>query len=75
MDDNLLRKLTGKAQSDQQEAGIDQMARVYALFYSELIAQNVPDSLARALVRDWSYLQLCKAFWPDTPPPMGKGEE
>lgn len=72
MDENLIRKL---AQSDQQETGISQMAYTYAVFYRELISQAVPDSLARALVRDWSYLQLCRAFWPDTPPPMGKGEE
>lgn len=75
MDDDLIRKLTGKAQADQQDAGISQMARVYAQFYRELLTQAIPDSLARALVRDWSYMQLCKAFWPDAPPPMGKGEE
>lgn len=75
MDDDLLRKLTGKAQADQQEAGINHMARVYAQFYRELITQSIPDSLARALVRDWAYLQFYKVFWPDTPPPMGKGEE
>lgn len=71
MDDDLLRKLVGKAQSDQQETGAAQLARIYAAYYKDLIAQGAPDSLAHALVRDWSYLQFCKVFWPDTPPSWG----
>lgn len=68
MDDELLRKLS---QSDQQETGINQLARTYAAFYRELIAQGAPDTLAHALVRDWSYLQFSKILWPDTPPSWG----
>lgn len=75
MDEEQLRKLVDGTQQDAAETALENTAKQVGAHWHNLTTNGVPDGLARQLIRDWNYLQWCKAFWPDTPPYMPGGDE
>ena len=69
MDDALLRKLTGTAQTDQQRAAVGSLAATFGLLYTGFLESGIPEVLAADMTRDWFHQQMRKMLWPDAPPP------
>lgn len=64
-------ELNRSQRREQAEKGFDDVARAADIYYRALIANNLPDELARQMVLDFYRIQWIKSFFPDTPPPLG----
>ena len=63
-----IRRLLQQSKADQGEAGAQQLGRMAGAMYTAMIAGGLPVRLAGTLTRDWFYLQMHKAMFPNTPP-------
>ena len=63
-----IRRLLQQAKVDQGEAGGSAIGKLAGALYTSMLANGIPVRLASTLIRDWFYLQMHKAMFPDTPP-------
>lgn len=63
-----IRRLLQQSKIDQGEAGGSAIGRLAGALYTAMLASGIPVRLAGTLTRDWFYLQMHKAMFPNSPP-------
>jgi hypothetical protein len=63
-----IRRLLQQQVTDQGEAGAANLGRLAGSLYTSMLAHGLPVRLAGTLTRDWFYLNMHKAMFPNTPP-------
>lgn len=67
MSEDEIRKLARDALAEQGTEAIERMGAMAATMY-QAISRGAPPRLAATLTRDWFYLQVHKALWPNSSP-------
>ena len=69
--DDEIKELTARSQFDQSLAGMLNVARAMFAYHGAMREAGMTPAHAFRLTRDYHFLMLTKALWPDTPPAFG----